>query len=69
LVAVGWRHTSDMSAPHTTPPPDRAAELVAAIGALTDRLDVAVDAGERAALEQLRRRFERELSALLPAAA
>jgi hypothetical protein len=50
-------------------PSDRAAELVAAIGALEDRLEVAVDAGDRAALEQLRRRFERELSALLPAAA
>jgi hypothetical protein len=53
----------------TIAPPDRAAELVAAIGAMDDRLEVAVDTGERAALEQLRRRFERELSALLPVAA
>jgi hypothetical protein len=53
----------------TIAPPDRAAELVAAIGALSDRLEVSVDAGERAALEQLRRRFLAELSALLPAAA
>jgi hypothetical protein len=33
------------------------------------RLEVAVDAEKRAALEQLRRRFDRELSALLPVAA
>jgi hypothetical protein len=63
------RHTFAMGLTSTVAPPERAAELVAAIGALSDRLEVAVDGGERAALEQLCRRFERELSGLLPVAA
>jgi hypothetical protein len=38
---------------------------VAAISALNRRFEGAVNGGKRAALEQLRRRFEHELSGLL----